>query len=143
MKQFNYSNYLKNNPLLKESLGLDTQEISTFLSKFREPSKDNYKVSLYYNDYPSISNSDMKHASQVFIATTQACGGMTKRIGGTESDQIFMVQGCPIDNLMQAWEYLGDYNKGFSANDLAGDDDSESLRSVRGTAGSWKIDMIK
>ena len=91
MKQFDYTNYLKNNPLLKESLGIDKQEISTFLSRFREPSEDNYKVSLYYNDYPSISNLDMKHASQVFISTTQACGGIAKRIGGTESDQIFII----------------------------------------------------
>lgn len=92
-----------------------------------------YNVSLEYIDHPSIPDSYMTGARDVFMCVVKACGGKAVLEGEPGANQMYTVTGCSFDNLQAIWQFLAS----DQTYETAGD--SDTIVQANGCAQTWEI----
>lgn len=97
--------------------------------------KGEFNVYLNYNDYPSIPDSYMTGAMDVFMCVVKACGGKAKLEGQPGPNQVYAVKGCSFNTLQAIWQFLAS-NETY---EMGGD--SDTIVQANGCAQTWEMEM--
>ena len=95
-----------------------------------------YNVILFYEGGPSIPDSYMEGARDVFMCVVEACGGEATLIRESPADgeQYYTVNGCSFKTLQAVWKFLASDQiyRTYS-------DESVTIRQANGCASTWII----
>lgn len=117
---------------------INKAELVSFIKKAGPKSvapapKGPYNVTLYYYDHPSIPDSYMTGARDVFMCVVKACGGTAKLNGAPGPEQNYTVKGCSFETLQAVWKFLAS----DQTYETAGD--SDTIVQANGCAQTWEI----
>lgn len=97
--------------------------------------KGPYNLVLYYYDHPSIPDSYMTGARDVFMCVVKACGGTAKLNGTPGPEQNYTVKGCSFETLQAIWNFLASEQTYETAGD------SDTIVQANGCAQTWQIEV--